>query len=140
MNQPISAALMIIGATFMLLAAVGVVRLPDVFTRMQATTKAATLGMGCMFGAAAIYFATLEVAARALAVIVFVYLTAPVAAHMIARAAYFVGVPLWEGTIRDELRGHYDPRTHVLESDRFARPANQTPSEESPSPEQKEDP
>ena len=49
--------------------------------------------------------------------ITFVFLTAPVAAHMIARASYFVGVPLWEGTIIDELRGHYDRRTH-----RLARP------------------
>ncbi|HUU14637.1 MAG TPA: monovalent cation/H(+) antiporter subunit G [Terriglobia bacterium] len=115
MNQTLSAALMIVGATFMLLAAVGIVRMPDLFTRMQTTTKAATLGIGCMLTSAAIYFGTLQVAARALAVIVLVFLTAPVAAHMIARAAYFIGVPLWKGTIRDDLQGQYDLRTRVLE-------------------------
>jgi monovalent cation:H+ antiporter-2, CPA2 family len=65
----------------------------------------------------AVHFGELGVATRAVATVIFVFLTAPVAAHMIARASYFVGVPLWEGTIIDELRGHYDQRTH-----RLARP------------------
>jgi monovalent cation/proton antiporter MnhG/PhaG subunit len=108
---------MIIGAAFMLLAGVGVVRMPDLFMRMQAATKASTLGMGCIVLAVAIHFGELGITTRALATIVFVCLTAPVAAHLVARASYFVGVPLWEGTIVDELRGHYDRRTH-----RLARP------------------
>jgi multicomponent Na+:H+ antiporter subunit G len=57
------------------------------------------------------------VTTRVPATMSFVFLTAPVAAHMIARAAYFVGVSLWEGTMIDELRGHYDRRTHRLLSD-----------------------
>jgi CPA2 family monovalent cation:H+ antiporter-2 len=108
---------MIIGAAFGLLAAAGVVRMPDLFMRMQAATKASTLGIGCIVLAVAVHFGELGVTTRALATITFVFLTAPVAAHMIARAGYFVGVPLWEGTIIDELRGHYDRRTH-----RLARP------------------
>ena len=63
------------------------------------------------------HFGELAITTRPLAIVIFVFLTAPVAAHMIARASYFVGVPLWEGTIIDELRGHYDRRTH-----RLARP------------------
>jgi multicomponent Na+:H+ antiporter subunit G len=59
----------------------------------------------------------LGITTRALATMSFVFLSAPVAAHMIARAAYFVGVPLWEGTMTNELRGHYDRRTHRLLSD-----------------------
>jgi len=62
----------------------------------------------------ALHFGELGVVTRALLAIAFFFLTAPVAAHMIGRAAYFVGVPLWEGTLRDELRGRYDPRTHEL--------------------------
>ena len=116
MSDTISAVLLILGATFMLLAAVGVVRMPDLFTRMQTTTKSATLGAGCMLLAAAFYFGELGVTTRALAVIAFLFLTAPVAAHMIGRAAYFVGVPLWERTIVDELRGRYDFKSHVLAS------------------------
>ncbi|MBI1992810.1 MAG: monovalent cation/H(+) antiporter subunit G [Deltaproteobacteria bacterium] len=114
MSDIISGVLLLAGATFMLLAAVGVVRMPDLFTRMQTTTKSATLGAGSMLLAAALYFGDLGVTTRALAVISFLFLTAPVAAHMIGRAAYFVGVPLWKETIVDELRGHYDRRTHDL--------------------------
>ncbi|MDQ7842784.1 MAG: monovalent cation/H(+) antiporter subunit G [Armatimonadota bacterium] len=112
----VSTALMLIGAAFLLLAAVGVTRMPDLFTRMQTTTKAATLGVGCVILSVAVHFGDLGVMARAAAVIVFVLLTAPVAAHMIARAAYLVGVRQWEGTIVDELRGRYDLRTGTLRS------------------------
>ena len=117
MNEILSSALLLIGATFALLAGVGILRMPDLFTRMQASTKASTLGIGCILGAVAVHFGELAITTRALATMLFVFLTAPIAAHMIARAAYFVGVPLWEGTIIDELRGHYDRRTH-----RLARP------------------
>jgi multicomponent Na+:H+ antiporter subunit G len=118
MTEAIACLLMIVGASFMLLGALGVARMPDLYTRMQSTTKAATLGVGCLFAGAAFYFGTLGVAVRAIAAVVFVFLTQPIAAHMISRAGYFMGVPLWEGTRRDELRGRYDPRTHVLESSR----------------------
>ncbi len=117
MNEALSAALMLIGSAFALLAGAGVLRMPDLFMRMQAATKASTLGIGCIMLAVAVHFGELGVATRAAATVIFVFLTAPVAAHMIARAAYFVGVPLWEGTIIDELRGHYDRRSH-----RLARP------------------
>jgi multicomponent Na+:H+ antiporter subunit G len=104
MNDIISGVLIFIGSVFMLLAGIGIVRMPDVFMRMQAATKAASLGSSCMLLAVAIHFADLAVATRAIMVIIFIFLTAPVAAHMIARAAYSVGIPLWEGTILDELR------------------------------------
>ncbi|MDR7508238.1 MAG: monovalent cation/H(+) antiporter subunit G [Armatimonadota bacterium] len=111
-----STALMLIGTAFLLLAAVGVTRMPDLFTRMQAATKAATLGVGCVILSVAVHFGDLGVMARAAAVIVFVLLTAPVAAHMIARAAYLIGVPQWDGTIVDELRGRYDLSANILHS------------------------
>jgi multicomponent Na+:H+ antiporter subunit G len=104
MSEALSAALLVIGSVFMLLAGIGVVRMPDLFMRMQAATKAATLGAGCMLLAVAVHFQDLAVTARAILVTAFVLLTAPVAAHVIARAAYSVGVPLWEGTLCDELR------------------------------------
>jgi len=73
----------------------------------------------------AFFMQDLAVTIRAALTILFFFLTAPVAAHMIGRAAYFVGVPLWRGTIIDELRGHYDLRTHRLSAD---RPDEQGPS------------
>lgn len=106
--------LLLIGAIFMLLAAIGITRMPDVFTRMQPATKAATLGVGFMLLAVAFHFETVGASARAVAIITFVALTSPVAAHLIGRAAYVLGVPLYKGTEVDELGGCYDPVTHEL--------------------------
>lgn len=109
--------LMVGGAVFMFLASLGILRMPDLYTRMSATSKAATLGSGLVMLAAAVYFNEFSITVRVLAIIVFLLLTVPVAAHMIARAAYFDGVPLWEGTVMDELRGHYSRVDHRLESE-----------------------
>ena len=96
------ATLTIAGTLFLLIAGVGIVRLPDVFCRASATTKAATLGVGCLLTAVACYFGDPLVTTRVIATISFLLLTAPVAAHMIGRAAYVRGVPLWAGTVCDE--------------------------------------
>lgn len=98
----ISAALVMSGATLALLAGVGVVRMPDLFTRMQASTKASTLGLGCFLAALAIRHPDVSVLMRALSIGAFVMLTAAVSAHVIARAAALTGAPLWEGTRIDE--------------------------------------
>lgn len=116
MKEWITAILMLLGAAFMLLAAIGIARMPDVYTRMQPATKAATLGAGCMLLAVAVHFNEVGVTMRALAGIAFVALTAPVAAHMIGRAAYLLGLPQWENTHVDELRGRYNLETGHLAS------------------------
>jgi multicomponent Na+:H+ antiporter subunit G len=108
-----AAFFMLLGSGFMLIASIGIIRMPDVFTRMQASAKAGTLGASCMLLGVAIHFNDLGVTTRALAIILFAFLTAPVGAHMIARAAHFVGVEMWETRI-NELRGQYDPDTHEL--------------------------
>lgn len=121
MNDLIASFLLITGAVFLLLAGVGIIRMPDLYSRIQASTKAATLGVGCVVLAMAFHFSDLGVTVRSLLVIAFLFTTAPVAAHVIGRAAYFVGVPLWEMTIIDELQGRYDVETHALSSPRRAR-------------------
>lgn len=136
MADLISLILMIIGAVFMLLAAIGVVRMPDLYLRMSATSKAATLGVICVMLAAALHFNDFAITARIIAIIVFLILTAPVAAHKIGRAAYFAGPGLWLGTRRDELEGRYDHdkqeltgvTTHARPDTRAAAPpGNSTP-------------
>jgi multicomponent Na+:H+ antiporter subunit G len=102
MSEWISAALFVTGATFALLAAVGVLRLPDVFTRMHASTKASTLGIGCLVVALSIRHPELAVVIRAGSITVFMMLTSSVAAHVIARAAARTGAPMWEGTRIDQ--------------------------------------
>lgn len=117
--------LMLGGASFMALAGLGLLRMPDLFLRMSSTAKAGTLGAGLLLLGAAIHFNDFSIATRAIAIIVFLLLTAPVAAHMIGRAAYFDGVPLWKGTIQDDLQGHYRLSTHSLETS--AVPENDSP-------------
>jgi multicomponent Na+:H+ antiporter subunit G len=75
--------------------------------RMSCSTKAATIGVGTLLFALALYFANLGVAIRPLATICFIFLTAPVGAQRIGRIAYLVGVALWDRTIKDELKGVY---------------------------------
>lgn len=108
--------LFLTGAFLMFLAALGLLRMPDLFLRMSATSKAGSLGAGLVLLGAVFYFRDDAITARAVATIIFLFLTAPVAAHMIGRAAYFDGVPLWKGTVRDDLRGHYKLSTHRLET------------------------
>lgn len=105
MSEVIGAILLVAGNAFLLLAAIGIVRMPDLFTRMQAGTKASTLGVALVLVSLAVRFDDIQTQSLALAGVAFFFLTAPVAAHMISRAAYFVGVPLWEHTIVDEWHG-----------------------------------
>ena len=104
MTDRFTAVLLVVGALFMVLAGLGLLRLPDLFMRLQAATKASTLGVGCLLLSVAIHFQDPGMTTRAVLVIAFFCLTAPVGAHMIARAAYSMGVPLWTGTLTDELR------------------------------------
>ena len=102
------------GALLMLIAGLGLLRMPDLPTRMHASSKAGALGAGMMVASVAIYFDDGGVIARAIATIVFILMTAPVAAHLIGRAGYFVGVPLWDRTLKDELKGRYNRGQHTL--------------------------
>jgi multicomponent Na+:H+ antiporter subunit G len=114
LDEIISAGLMIIGALFMLVAAVGVYRMPDIYMRMAANSKSATLGAACTLLALAVHFLDLSVLTRAVATVVFLFMTAPIAAHAIGRAAYVNGCPRWSGTVVDELEGRYDTQAHTL--------------------------
>jgi multicomponent Na+:H+ antiporter subunit G len=106
----LSAGLLILGATLALLAGIGVLRMPDVFTRMQASTKASTLGLGCLLASLALRNPELSFVIRAASIGAFMLLTSAVAAHVIARAAALGGAPLWEGTLVDERPSHANRR------------------------------
>ena len=99
------AVLLLIGACFALVAAVGLIRLPDLYTRMHAASKAGTLGSGVLLIALAIHDGSGGTASRALAGVVFFLLTAPISAHLLAKAAYSVGYRLWDGSVMDEMTG-----------------------------------
>lgn len=108
-------ALVSLGIFFLLIAAIGVVRMPDLYNRMHATSKAGTLGVGLILVAVAVFYQELSVATRALSALAFIILTAPVAAHALGRAAYLSGVRPCQDTYIDELAGHYQ-KNHKLES------------------------
>ncbi|HEX2028407.1 MAG TPA: monovalent cation/H(+) antiporter subunit G [Nitriliruptorales bacterium] len=96
-----------VGALLVLLAAVGVLRLPDLFSRLHAATKASSLGTATVLLGTSLVVPELGVWVRAGLAVAFQMLTAPVAAHVIARAAYRTGVP--HGAVVDEL-GSWSPR------------------------------
>lgn len=98
-----STLFIIIGVIFMMIAALGILRLPDFYIRMSAITKAGTMGVGLVVVGIAIYFNTLLISAKAFVIVSFMLLTAPVAAHIIARAAYRQGIPFWGKNLIDEL-------------------------------------
>ncbi|GIW44981.1 MAG: hypothetical protein KatS3mg077_2263 [Candidatus Binatia bacterium] len=116
----LTVTLLLAGTFFMTVASIGIVRMPDVYLRMSCTSKAATLGSGCILAAYALQAHDVGTAVRALATSLFLILTAPVAAHMIGRAAYRLGVPLWVGSCCDELKGAYSGSGDVLRSPAFA--------------------
>lgn len=99
----ISAALLLIGSCFALAASVGLLRLPDLYSRMHAASKAGTMGSCLMLIAVAIHSGDGGTVSRALAGVVFFLLTAPVSAHLLAKAAYTVGYRLHPASVRDEM-------------------------------------
>ena len=109
MIDAVTAVLWIAGPAFALLAAIGVLRMPDVFTRMQASTKASTLGLGCLLIGAALQLGDFGSFIRLASIGAFILLTTSVAAHVIARASYLADVPLWDGTVLDERRRETNP-------------------------------
>lgn len=111
----IGAVVIFLGAFFCLLAAIGVVRMPDLLIRMHASTKAGTMGISLILLGVALSLDNAMVWVKVIFAIVFIFITGPIAAHMLARAAYFINIPLWENTQIDELREHYDQKTHELE-------------------------
>lgn len=110
-GEVVGAILILLGAAFSLVSAIGNIRLPDVYTRSHAASKSSTLGVLCALVGTLLYFLNSEgyFSIRLILGIFFVFLTAPVAAHVICRAAYRHHVPLAEGTVEDELREYYKP-------------------------------
>ena len=99
----VTAVIVIVGAIFSLLAAVGINRLPDVYSRMHAASKAGTIGSGLLLIALGIHSLDSGTLSRALAGFVFLLLTAPISAHLLAKATYAAGYGLWPGSVCNEM-------------------------------------
>ena len=117
-NEIVAALLLVLGSLFSFVAALGMLRLPDTVIRMHAATKAGTLGAGLILIAEAFFYTELGITLRALAAIIFLLLTAPVAAHLIGRAAYYSGIRLWKKTWIDQLKDRYPSGNHSEQIER----------------------
>jgi len=102
MNETIALIFIIIGITFDLFGCIGLIRLPDVYNRLQASTKCVTLGTCGILLGVLIRFGFTAAGAKALLCIIFLLLTSPVAAHALARGAHKSGIKLWEKSVCDK--------------------------------------
>jgi len=101
LNQIIGIILMCVGLSFDMFGVIGLVRLPDIYNRLQAATKCVTLGTATLLIGAAVYVGWSPLAVKAIICAVFVLLTSPVGAHAIARGAHIFGVKLTEISVGD---------------------------------------
>ncbi len=107
MTEIIISVLLLLAAVVIVLASIGILRMPDLPTRMHATTKSGVLAIILIMVAVGIYFWRVDIMARVLAIIFFTLVTAPIAAHAIGRAGYLSGITLWSETVRDDLKDYY---------------------------------
>jgi multicomponent Na+:H+ antiporter subunit G len=106
----VTGVMLVIGASFALVASIGLIRLKDVYMRMHAASKAGTLGSGVMLLALAVHASDLAVVTRAIAGVVFFLLTAPISAHLLAKAAYAAGYRPCADTKEDALAKTVRPK------------------------------
>jgi multicomponent Na+:H+ antiporter subunit G len=102
MSEIIGYILIIIGISFDISGCIGLVRLPDVYNRLQASTKCVTLGTILLLVGVALISDSAALSAKAIICAVFVLITSPTAAHAIAKGAYASGVKLWENSVVDK--------------------------------------
>ena len=113
MKETVVVALVVVGLAFSLSGAVGILRVPDVYTRIQCSSKTVTMGTLPMLIALVVAKGPLtNYGGRALLVAVLLLVFNPVASHALARAAYKSGVPMWEGSVIDQPRERHRPQGH----------------------------
>ncbi|HMM11225.1 MAG TPA: monovalent cation/H(+) antiporter subunit G [Bacteroidales bacterium] len=117
MAEIIVIALLLTGSLVILVAAIGLLRMPDVYLRMSSATIAATFGVASMLLALPIHFGSSTHALHVLGVIVFLILSVPVGSHMMGIAAYVAGLPMWKGTKTDQLKDQINLETGSVKPD-----------------------
>jgi len=100
----IGAILTLFGAVFLFLGALGILRMPDVYNRMQAGTKATTLGSILFLMGIAIGHTECVCLWKIILLILFLIFTNPISSHTLARAAHFAGIKLAKRSVKDDLK------------------------------------
>lgn len=104
MRESVAALLMVGGTFFLVAGTLGLIRLPDVYTRLHAAAKCDTLGAGMVLLGQAILHGPSSFSGKLLILFVFIWITSPTAAHVMARAALRAGVAPAPGTVVIDLR------------------------------------
>jgi len=112
-SEVLTIIFLVLGLFFIVTGCLGLYRMPDVFCRMHATSKATTLGLVFILMASFVHLGFSSVGLKAILAIIFVFLTAPVGAHLISRAAYQRGVKLHDRSVTDALSARYPEKTNA---------------------------
>ncbi|MHA6247816.1 monovalent cation/H(+) antiporter subunit G [Pontibacter sp. CAU 1760] len=105
-KEVLSGIFILSGVLFMLISTIGLLRLPDFYIRMSAITKGATLGVGLILLGIGIYFNEPSMLLKVLAIVIFTFITTPVAAHVIGRTAVQQKIPFWKRTNLKEFKSY----------------------------------
>jgi len=104
MNDMVSFILLCIGILFNLFGCIGLIRLPDVYNRLQAATKCVTLGTCSILVGVLLHFGFNDAGVKAVVAIPILFFASTVAAHALIRGAYHFGIKLGKGTIKDDYK------------------------------------
>lgn len=102
MSETLSIIIIAVGILFNFFGCIGLLRLPDVYNRLQAATKCATLGTCSILLGLFIRYGWVDIGVKSLVAIPILFLTSTVAAHALVRGAYRFGIKLWKGSIKDD--------------------------------------
>jgi len=116
-KEIISAAFILIGSVFMLISSLGMIRLPDFYIRNSASTKAVVLGVLLVLTGVGIHYNETMIFIEIVAILFFIFLIAPLAAHIVARAAVITDVDFWKKTTLDGLKGYKEQLEKPQRSD-----------------------
>lgn len=104
MNKMISTVFISVGVLFNLFGCIGLIRLPDVYNRLQSATKCVTLGTCSILVGVLIHFGFIEAGVKALIAIPLLFFGATVAAHALVRGAYQAGIKLGDKSVKDDYK------------------------------------
>lgn len=111
----ISTVFILAGSIFMLIASIGMIRFPDFYIRNSASTKAVVLGVLLILIGVGVHYNTTLVFVEIFAILFFIFLISPLAAHIVSRAAVITRVKFWEKTDLEELKGYREKEDEEVE-------------------------
>lgn len=121
-----------LGALFALIASIGIFKMPDFYSRLSVTVKAATIGIGFILIAVSMYFVDFAVTTKSLAIILFLIMTSPIAGFLVGRVAYLTGSKMWKYTMFDDLKKDIEVKQKENEkiNENIEKSDNQQPKDE----------